>query len=1050
MPTLAKLSRPKTHRALARERLFTRLDEARQRPLVWITSPPGAGKTTLVSTYVEQRRLRALWYHVDAGDEDIGTFFHYLARAVPAKRRDAELPAFLPAHRADLAAFCRHFFRALYSRPTPPALLVLDNYHALSASSPLHGLLDAIVAEVPDEHSMVVISRAAPPPEAANLSLTGRLVGLDWSQLRMTLDETRAVAHAQASVDERTLQVIHRLADGWAAGVALGLQRLSDAGRVSGEAGAATSAAVFDYFATQFLRQAAPELRRFLLDTALLPTLTAETAASISERADSAVVLEDLHRSGLFTNRRNTKPPIYQYHDLFREFLLVQLEAERAPAELRALQRRAGRLLEADGQHDHAIRLYLDVQDWADARRVLMQAAPLLLAQGRSESLRDWIRALPTGYATDAWMDYWLGAALARLDPHQARVPLERAWRALAGAGADALPLRRLICADMVLTYAFEYADFTPLDEWGAALLSLIDQDLAFDRVPAELHVHAAALFALVQRLPRARAVERSRRRIESLVDDPAVPADLAAMALGFVLVLHFSVGDLHAGADVVRRLEATLRRPDLQPFATAVNWIQVGHFQLRAGDLSAAVDALQRGYDVARAHALDPPMLRVFSNLGLAFCALQRGDLEQADVHRRLMEQSTTADRVTDRVAVLRVRAWIACQRRQWPLAHELAVQQLDLIRRCGLFVVHVECCLLAACTSAHVGDDARFQAALDEAAGLIADTAFEHFGYHLDLLRAYRARLNGERDACRVWLERGLASSRSEQGHFMLRMQPWVASSVLAEALTAGVEVGYATQLIQSLQLPPPDEPVENWPWPIRVYTLGRFEVQRDGQALAFSRKAPKKTLALLKAIIAHGGEAVREQRVLDAFWADEEGDVAVRSLTAALHRLRGLLGDPDAIIQQGGTLSLNRARVWVDALALDAALSKPTPPTAQDLLALYRGSFLAEDDGEPWSVTTRERLRSRFIHALGTVTAALERDGSFELAIECYLRGIDADPVTETFYQGLMRCYAASGRRAEAVAAYRRLRHILSVTLSLKPSTATERLYQTLRLD
>jgi DNA-binding SARP family transcriptional activator len=69
---------------------------------------------------------------------------------------------------------------------------------------------------------------------------------------------------------------------------------------------------------------------------------------------------------------------------------------------------------------------------------------------------------------------------------------------------------------------------------------------------------------------------------------------------------------------------------------------------------------------------------------------------------------------------------------------------------------------------------------------------------------------------------------------------------------------------------------------------------------------------------------------------------------------------------------------------------------------------------------------------------------------MAIECYLRGIDCDPVIESFYQGLMRCYAHTGRRAEAVAAYRRLKHILSVALSLKPSAATENLHQRLRLD
>jgi DNA-binding SARP family transcriptional activator len=274
---------------------------------------------------------------------------------------------------------------------------------------------------------------------------------------------------------------------------------------------------------------------------------------------------------------------------------------------------------------------------------------------------------------------------------------------------------------------------------------------------------------------------------------------------------------------------------------------------------------------------------------------------------------------------------------------------------------------------------------------------------------------------------------------------------SNLFAEALAGGVDVEYVTQLIRDLNVRPPSSTASNWPWPLRIYTLGRFEVLRDGQPLEFSRKAPKKTLALLKAIIALGGRNVREQQLLDAFWSDEEGDMAARLLTAALHRLRALLGHGDAIVQQGGTLSLDASRVWVDVWALEALMTGSRPQQdGHELLGLYRGGFLVEDEGEPWSVTMRERVRSKFIHTLASHTRDLEAAGRFDAAIENYLRGIDADPVIEQFYQGLMRCYASLDRKSEAVAAYRRLKQILSVSLSLKPSPSTEKLYQSLRLD
>jgi ATP/maltotriose-dependent transcriptional regulator MalT len=123
---LAKTTRPRLSGVFPRKRLFRELDRSRKRPITWIQGPPGAGKTTLVASYIQSRKLNCLWYQVDEGDADIATFFYHLRLAAPRRRRPLPLltPEYLPA----LSVFTQRFFRELYSRLRTPFVVVLDNY----------------------------------------------------------------------------------------------------------------------------------------------------------------------------------------------------------------------------------------------------------------------------------------------------------------------------------------------------------------------------------------------------------------------------------------------------------------------------------------------------------------------------------------------------------------------------------------------------------------------------------------------------------------------------------------------------------------------------------------------------------------------------------------------------------------------------------------------------------------------------------------------------------------------------------------------------------
>ena len=69
--TLAKLTRPHLTGILSRERLFDYLDQGREKSVIWVSGPPGTGKTTLVADYLDTWAPECIWYQADEGDADV-------------------------------------------------------------------------------------------------------------------------------------------------------------------------------------------------------------------------------------------------------------------------------------------------------------------------------------------------------------------------------------------------------------------------------------------------------------------------------------------------------------------------------------------------------------------------------------------------------------------------------------------------------------------------------------------------------------------------------------------------------------------------------------------------------------------------------------------------------------------------------------------------------------------------------------------------------------------------------------------------------------------
>ncbi len=309
-------------------------------------------------------------------------------------------------------------------------------------------------------------------------------------------------------------------------------------------------------------------------------------------------------------------------------------------------------------------------------------------------------------------------------------------------------------------------------------------------------------------------------------------------------------------------------------------------------------------------------------------------------------------------------------------------------------------------------------------------------------------------------AFLRQALARAKEPGAEWLMLIgwPPPFLAELCVKALEQDIEPDTVRSLIREHRLIAAAPPIhlESWPWPTRLYTLGRFAIVKDGEPVKFEGKAQKKTLELLKALIALGGREVPEAQLCDALWPDAEGDAGPRNFKITLHRLRRIVGH-EALVLNESKLTLDPARCWVDVWAFErlvdtlTASGLPSPegfePLGEELFALYRGPFLGHDD-LPVALGPRELLRGKLARALGAAAERLAREGMHPAALALYQRGIEIEPLAEPFYQGLMRACLALRRFAEGLEVHERCRKLLAAELRVAPSPETEALAKRLR--
>lgn len=586
------------------------LEDSQWASVILVSAPAGSGKTTIVSEWLSEQTRSHCWYSLDEWDNELTQFFAYLIAGVnsidghPSAQLDQMLDAF---QSIGLEGFMKGFVHHLHTMEHP-FILVLDDYQVIE-NKEIHQVLRTLIEHMPKLMQLVLITREDPPLPLAKMRASKRLMEIRISDLKFTEDEVKVFFFQQLNLilQDDQLQLLFKRTEGWIAGLqlaALSMQEIEDKSSFI-EAFTGSHYYVMDYLIEEVLENQTPEIKEFLLKTALLDFFSGELCDAVVplEPGNGRGIINRLVKTNSFVIPVESSREWYRYHHLFRDLLRQRLE-QLPKEEIEMLHHRAGRWFKTAGRDQEAILHFLKAEafdeaasliecKWADMDMQLQAASWLEMAKRLPASIFEKSPVLTMGYG-------W--ALLDMGDVEGCEVWLDKA---------------------QILYNQYQTTEFSND--------LLINDTLQFELLPATIASARGYIAAATGDMEGVFMYSR-----DALAKIPSGQYEKRSVVTMLLAIAHWGMGELKVAETYIAQTIESASHAE-NPLAYHSFHMVLGELYIQQGHFSKAYDLLER--TVARVvEEKQAPILLASLYLGLAKATFLNGDNQQA---YRFLEES-------------------------------------------------------------------------------------------------------------------------------------------------------------------------------------------------------------------------------------------------------------------------------------------------------------------------------------------------------------------------------------------------------------------------